>query len=66
MDQKYRVVTNSFIARGGDGYSVFLSFANKADTKILLADACSNYIKSNSPIEVNSETRFQFVVQEKK
>jgi 5'-nucleotidase len=53
----YRVVTNSFMVTGGDGYSVFTQGKNKIDTGLLQADAVIDYIVAKSPITLQVEGR---------
>lgn len=45
MAETYRVVTNNFMGRGGDGYAVFATAGrNGYDTAIDLADALAEYL----------------------
>lgn len=46
----YTVVTNNFMAAGGDGYDIFVSEGrNGYDTAIDLADALAEYLTVNAP-----------------
>ncbi len=50
-DAIYKVVTNDFLRRGGDGYSVFLTKAiNPYDAGAVMADAVAEYIGMKSPV----------------
>jgi len=53
----YRVITNSFLLNGGDGYDVFQSGKNQIDTGFLLADVVMDYITARSPINQQVEQR---------
>jgi 5'-nucleotidase/UDP-sugar diphosphatase len=44
-DRTYRIVTNSFLASGGDGYKMFLNAVGKYDSSILQRDVLIEYIK---------------------
>lgn len=50
-DIYYSVVTNSFLAKGGDGLYIFLGGKNRKDTGILLRDAVTEHIKKISPLK---------------
>ncbi len=46
----YTIVTNNFMARGGDGYAMFPAQGrNGYDTAIDLADALAEYLSENAP-----------------
>jgi 5'-nucleotidase len=49
-DQVVHVVTNSFLAAGGDAFTAFTEGANKADSGRIDLDAFVDYIQSNSPV----------------
>jgi 5'-nucleotidase len=49
-DQVIHVVTNSFLAAGGDAFTGFTQGTNKADSGRIDLDAFVDYIKSNSPV----------------
>ncbi|GAB4381637.1 MAG: 5'-nucleotidase C-terminal domain-containing protein [Elainellaceae cyanobacterium] len=53
----YRVVTNSFLLTGGDGYSVFEQAQERLDTGFLQSDVVIDYITSRSPINIQTENR---------
>lgn len=47
----YRVITNSFLMNGGDGYEVFKTAKNRVDTGFLMSDVVADYIRDRSPIK---------------
>ncbi len=47
---RYRVVTNSFLAKGGDGHAAFTRGTNVKETGINLLDAQVEYFRANSPV----------------
>ncbi|MCX6339626.1 MAG: bifunctional UDP-sugar hydrolase/5'-nucleotidase [Candidatus Aureabacteria bacterium] len=47
---EYTVVTNSYLAQGGDSYTTFCQALNVCNTGITDVDALSNYIRARSPI----------------
>jgi 5'-nucleotidase len=49
-DQSIHVVTNSFLAAGGDAFTAFLDGTNKADSGRIDLDAFVDYIADNSPL----------------
>lgn len=49
-DQVLKVVTNSFIASGGDAFTTFTQAANVADSGRIDLDAFVAYIGANSPV----------------
>lgn len=48
--KSYKIVTNSFLAAGGDNFSVMATGANIKDTKMLDLEAFIAYFKANSPV----------------
>jgi 5'-nucleotidase len=44
MDSTYRVVTNNFLAEGGDGFPAFKQGSNRAPTNIRDIDALIEYL----------------------
>jgi len=56
-DGVYRVVTNSFLAGGGDGYTMFLESSNKIDLGSTDYEVLADYIIKHSPIEPRVEGR---------
>ncbi len=58
LAKTYRIVVNSFMSRGGDG---FVSIANasgyRLDTGFLDVDALIEYLKAKNPIEMTREGR---------
>lgn len=59
LDEKalYRVGINSFVAKGGDGYSVFQKFSQYVDTGFLLSNLLESYIQKHSPLSASLEKR---------
>ena len=53
----YKLVSISFLCRGGDGYDVFVNAPDSCDTGLLLCDAVREYISQHSPIEPQLEGR---------
>lgn len=56
-NKTYRLVTNNFMATGGDGYSVFTQGKKVYNSGLLMADALADYIKLNSPVNPKVEGR---------
>jgi 5'-nucleotidase len=48
--KSYKIVTNSFLATGGDNFKVMATGTNITDTKMLDLDALIAYFKANSPV----------------
>jgi 5'-nucleotidase len=57
----YRVVTNNFMMKGGDGYQVLTQGENQVNTGFLLSDVVMDYIRSQSPINLKIENRINLV-----
>jgi 5'-nucleotidase/UDP-sugar diphosphatase len=58
--KRYRIVTNSYMAAGGDGYQVFLNAAVRYDTSVFVRDAVIEYILNFGGIvkpEINGRIR---------
>ena len=53
----YRVVTNSFLITGGDGYSVLTQGTGKYDSGFIDSDVTAEYIGAHSPISPSVEGR---------
>ncbi|MBO1350222.1 MAG: 5'-nucleotidase C-terminal domain-containing protein [Hormoscilla sp. GUM202] len=53
----YRVVTNDFLLKGGDGYSIFTQGNNQQDTGYMLVDVVSDYIHERSPVGPERKNR---------
>jgi 5'-nucleotidase/UDP-sugar diphosphatase len=60
LDKKYRVVTNSFMAAGGDGYTM-LKRIQQLDTGFVDADSLREYIASLGSVEPRIEGRLTIV-----
>ncbi|AYF97692.1 ExeM/NucH family extracellular endonuclease [Protaetiibacter intestinalis] len=56
-DQVVKVVTNSFLAAGGDNFGAFAEGANKADSGRIDLDAFVAYIGEHSPVAPPTEQR---------
>jgi 5'-nucleotidase len=48
--KSYKIVTNTFLAGGGDNFTVMATGSNITDTKMLDLDAFIAYFKANSPV----------------
>lgn len=57
----YRVVTNAYMARGGDGYAILLQAAKGYDTGFVDALAFIEYVKKNKVIEPPSCTGVTYI-----
>ena len=57
----YRVVTNNFMMKGGDGYQVLTQGKNQVDTGFLISDVVTEYIRNQSPINFKAENRINLV-----
>lgn len=58
---EYTVVTNSYLAKGGDSYSTFLQGADVSNTGIIDRDALADYIRAHSPISCEGFTPSRLV-----
>lgn len=56
---KYKVVTNSFLAKGGDGHGPFANGTDVKDTGINLLDAQVDYFRAHSPVAAPEEERIR-------
>ncbi len=56
-NKTYRIVTNNFMAGGGDGYSVLTQGTHRYDTGLLMSDAVTDYIRAYSPVNPQVEGR---------
>jgi 5'-nucleotidase len=69
MESSYRVVTNNFLAEGGDGFPTFKKGANRAPTNIRDIDALTGYLAKREQDQkpagaVAPQTRYQSVQKE--
>ena len=55
-EKVYSIATNSYLAGGGDGYTIFLRALDQYDTSIFQRDALSEYIKTMKQ-KLTPETR---------
>jgi predicted secreted protein len=53
----YRVATNDFLARGGDGYTSFLEAGSTYNTGLVDYEVLHDYIQANSPLSPGIEGR---------
>ncbi len=60
MEKTYKVVTNNFIAAGGDGYAMFKDIPNY-DTGFVDADAFMEYVRKLGKVEPKVEGRITIV-----
>lgn len=60
-DKTYRIATNSFLGRGGDGYYIFATFSEMIDTGLTIDKAIINYISKHSPLRPSREVRMQWL-----
>ncbi|MEW6556406.1 MAG: 5'-nucleotidase C-terminal domain-containing protein [Elusimicrobiota bacterium] len=61
----YKVATNSFVAKGGDGFDTFKKGKEIRDTGIIDRDAQIQFVKSYSPIKAQLESRIVNITKEK-
>ncbi len=59
----YNVMTNSFMLRGGDGYTMFVEGTDQLDMGFVLADAVAEYITAHSPVSPQVEGRIVADIQ---
>lgn len=59
LNRQYLVVTNSFLAEGGDNYPQFKKAKDKKDTGILLRDIEIAEIQKHSPIKAQLDKRIE-------
>jgi 5'-nucleotidase/UDP-sugar diphosphatase len=60
LDKMYRVVTNSFLASGGDGYTM-LKIIPQTDTGYMDADALREYIAEIDGVAPQVEGRLNII-----
>jgi 2',3'-cyclic-nucleotide 2'-phosphodiesterase (5'-nucleotidase family) len=53
----YRIVTNSFVMKGGDGYDVFKKSSYQEDLYIVDYEMFLQYLKANNPLTAKIEGR---------
>jgi len=58
-NEKYKVATNDFIAKGGDGYTMFTNLATKNIIGTTDYQVLANYIKELSPLDIQVDGRIQ-------
>ncbi|MDU2063939.1 MAG: 5'-nucleotidase C-terminal domain-containing protein [Sporomusaceae bacterium] len=57
-DKLYKVVTNDFLASGGDGYPCFTTARNREDTGIDVQDILIDQLQQKQPLTVTDDERF--------
>ena len=58
----YKIATNDYLAKGGDGYEVFKSATEIFNTSMLLSDVVINYVqKLPQPIAPQTDGRIQII-----
>lgn len=60
-NKKYRVITNSFIAQGNDGFTM-LKDVQWLDTEQTLPEVVTQYIQNHSPVQVKKDGRITNIV----
>lgn len=58
---EYTVVTNSYLAMGGDSYTTFLQGVDARNTGVIDRDALADYIRARSPISCEGFTPSRLV-----
>ncbi len=56
-DRTYRVVTNSFLAKGGDGFTAFPNGREWKDTRVDLLDVHKEAVRKGSPVRLTFAQR---------
>ncbi len=59
LEKTYRVVTNDFMAEGGDGYTIFKEGSSVIDTHRLVRDVLIEAIKKIKTMDFKGDDRFQ-------
>ncbi len=62
--RRYKVVTNSFLAKGGDGHATFTKGENVEDTGIDLMEAHAADVKARTPVKLEKENRLRPIDKE--
>lgn len=58
MDRHYQIVTNSFLADGGDGFSIFRQGVKRKDRGIPYRKTLIQYIQDHNPLNYKFENRY--------
>ncbi|KAJ8023892.1 5'-nucleotidase [Holothuria leucospilota] len=61
LDRMYKIVTTSYVAGGGDGYTVIDEHKQNYVTGNLDTSTMSDYIETHSPIYIGLQDRIKFV-----
>ena len=57
LGESYKIVTNNYIAGGGDGFEIFTKGTNFVDTQQLDTDVLGNYISEMGNVSPEVESR---------
>ncbi len=60
LQKLYTVVTNSFLAAGGDGHEIFNRGRERKDTRIDLLEVHKDWVRKNSPVKLTFTERVAF------
>jgi 5'-nucleotidase/UDP-sugar diphosphatase len=63
LDKTYKVVTNNFMAAGGDGY-IMLKDLPRIDSGFVDADALREYIANQGKVDTRVEGRYTLIKQD--
>lgn len=58
-DEEYTLVTNDFMAEGGDGYTILKQHLRRQDLNILLRDAMINYVTERYQLAPTPDSRLR-------
>jgi len=58
-DEEYTLVTNDFMAEGGDGYTILKQHLQRQDLNILLRDAMINYVTERYQLSPTPDSRLR-------
>lgn len=58
IDKTYKVVTNDFMATGGDGFTMLQGGKNRRDTGIFLRDSLAEVMKKSKVIDFTGDNRW--------
>ncbi|MBR4490110.1 5'-nucleotidase C-terminal domain-containing protein, partial [bacterium] len=59
--KKYKVALNSFIANGGDGYTILKEIRSKKDTAYLLSSILVDYMKAKGTFAKTNVDRVKII-----
>jgi len=64
-EKVYRVATNSFLARAGDGFGTFSAGRNRRSPGVLFRDALAADLRKRSPLTPPAKARFSLLVADR-